>query len=165
MKRRIYLIGQISSDPITYEWRSNIEKAVTDMPERFRKEIELINPCGNAFSQGVLEASEFDTEKFTQTAYGNDVSNLLPAQDCGFVMYSNAFIANMNLYDPERPLLGTIFELAWYYLTPWKVGVGIFNGNPEEDYNCRHPFAWNTIKKWVKNEYEAIEVFNKLYCG
>jgi hypothetical protein len=162
LKRKIYLIGQISNDPRSYQWRENIELYLKEQPQDIQNEFEIINPCGNNFSKGVLESSG-DEKEFTSNAINDKCGDLLPSQDCGFVMYSNACIANFNHWTPERPLLGTIYELSWYYLTPWKPVVGI-HSDPENDFNCRHPFPWKTVHTWVENEIQAIQAFIKLYC-
>lgn len=145
-----YLIGQITADVITYNWRKRIR-------ERFdeHEKIKFYDPCNNSFSKGVLKESQGEGNSFTNIVKLNKHSDILPVRDAAFVFSSDGAVANLNIYNKERGLLGTFFELAWYRLCPDKTVIGIFDGDPAEAFHCRHPFVWKTVHTWVKNEEEA----------
>ncbi|MGD2072137.1 MAG: hypothetical protein PVG65_01440 [Candidatus Thorarchaeota archaeon] len=158
-----YLIGQITANQITYEWRSDLVKAVEELPENLKSQIHLINPCGNQFSKKMLEVSQNDRLKFAETVEKEKQARLFPALDKGYVKKeSNSCIFNANHYTPETPFLGTIFELAWYHDQPWKPVIGVFDGNYKEDYLCMHPFVQDTVHTWVNTPYEALELLISL---
>ena len=162
MKRIIYLVGQISSDKRSYNWRENIESYVEKLPNNIRKDIEILNPCNNGMNQDLIKNATNDEKSYNGLAFIEPSLNLLGPLDAGYVHYSNMCIANMNHFTPERPILGSYFELAWYYKSyPYKPVIGIFNGDPESDYQCRHPFVKAAIHAWVKNEIEAIQLVLK----
>ena len=69
----------------------------------------------------------------------------------------------MNHYDPKKPVIGTMFELAWYYQNPVKTVIGIFDGNPAEDVICNHPFVRQSVDIWVKDEWQACKLARHFY--
>lgn len=159
MKRIVYLVGQISSDKRTYQWRKNIENFVSNLPEELKQEIELLNPCGNKMNLELIENHTGDEEGFNKLADRQLTLPLLAALDGGYVAYSNLCICNMNIYTPERPMIGSYFELSkYYYMHPSTPVIGILDGNPEEHYHTWHPFPQRAIHTWVKTEIEAIQL-------
>jgi hypothetical protein len=154
-----YLVGQITADPETYNWRRRIR-------ERFNEheKIKFFDPCNNTFSKGVLEESHGKVDGFKNTVILNKHASIIPVRDASFVSNSDGAIANLNIYTPEKPLIGTFFELAWYSLCfPEKLVIGILDGNPEEVFQCRHPFVWKAVHTWVKNEEEAGDLLLDFY--
>lgn len=80
-----------------------------------------------------------------------------------YVMKSTGAIANMNHYDEEKKIVGTFFELAWYYNNNHKAVIDIFDGDPTKDQVCNHPFVKSVINCWVKNEEEACCTLEKYF--
>lgn len=151
MKESIYLIGQISVDaPETYEWRKNVRRCFGANPDW-----EIIDPCNNGFNRAVLENSGKDPNRLK--VYKTNGINLLVPKDYSYVARSTMGICNMNQYDPKKPIIGTCFELAWYWKMQ-KTVIGIFKGDPKEDVHCNHPFIKSAITEWVSNEWEACEL-------
>jgi hypothetical protein len=160
----IYLVGQISSDPRSYQWRKNVLNWVDDAntkPE-YKGNISAIDPCANNFNLTLIKNHKNDEANFSKLAHETMPLNMLPALDLGYVRRSTMCIANMNHWSPTRPILGSYFELAWYYaLYPDKPVIAIFEGIPEKDYQCNHPFVQAAVDVWVKNEYEAMDLIVK----
>lgn len=155
----IYLIGQISFDAeITYKWREEVENYF-----RTKSGFSTINPCGNAFNKNTLKELGNGKDVERKTTYKKQGIGLLVPKDYNHVKQSSGAIANMNLYDPQKPTIGTFFEMAWYYTFPEKCVVGIFDGDPKTDLYCGHPFVWNTVNVWVKDHITAAEVINEYY--
>ena len=148
-----YLVGQISPKfEITYRWRKKIE-------EHFEgsSEIDFINPCSNPFNQKVLKKAKYAITK-EKRSFGID---LLPSKDKTFVMRSNGAIVNMNQYDPDKPLIGSFFELAWYFDYPEKSVIGF--ADDLNDYQCQHPFVQKAVTQWCRDESEACYLIEKYF--
>lgn len=154
MSERIYLVGQISPKyPITYEWRANIEKELKDRPD-----IEIINPCDNPFNDKLVKEGRYAVTK-EKSSFGIEV---LPAKDYTFCRRSTMAIVNMNQYDPSKPLLGSFFELAWYFTMPEKTVIAF--AKDQTEYICQHPFVKQAVTTWVNDEYEACYIVNKYFA-
>ena len=155
MRELVYLVGQISPKyEITYQWRKNVveyfaEKGLTD--------IDFINPCSNPFNKKVLKKAEYAVQK-TKREGGID---LLPPKDRSYVRRSSIGLVNMNQYDPKKPLLGSFYELAWYYDHPDKAVIAF--ADDLNDYLCQHPFVRQTVNVWCNDEYEACKLLEKYF--
>lgn len=149
----VYLIGQITSDQRTYKWRETIQEYMKDYSEYF----DIISPCKSEFNKKLIEKNVGNEEKFSKWALRSSSSLLIP-KDRRYVKIADIIIANMNVYSPERPFIGTIYELAWSYDSPEKMVIGIFDGDPNKDFQCKHPFVRETIHTWVKNETKACDL-------
>ena len=120
MKERIYLIGQISADKeITYRWRQEVRKFF-DPSMIINSNFEMIDPCDNEWNKTNTNFDGVKEDPQRLCVYKKTGSNLIVPKDYSYVLRSTGAIANMNLYDPLKPMIGTLFELAWYYQNPEK---------------------------------------------
>ncbi len=157
MKERIYLIGQISVDKeITYSWRQDVRKYFKD-----KDNFEMIDPCDNEFNLNNTNFAGEDPQRLK--IYKSKGIGLIVPKDYSYVLRSTGCIANMNQYDKDKPMIGTLFELAWMYQNQEKCVIGVYNGNPDEDLYCSHPFIKETIDVWCRNHMEASEMLYKYY--
>jgi hypothetical protein len=163
VKLKIYLIGQITKNPITYDWRKNLREMIRTCPEFTQENTELIDPCDNSFSRLMLKQTINKLISFSKNIIEKKEAKVFPAIDEGYVKYSNASIFNANHYTLTTPFVGTLFELAWYKKEPWKPVIGVFNGDPKKDYLCSHPFVWETVHTWVENPEEALSLLINLH--
>jgi hypothetical protein len=148
MSELIYLVGQISPKyPITYEWRQKLIDKFIDKPD-----IEFINPCDNPFNRTVLDEGEYAISSERRV----NAINVLPTKDYTFCKRSSMAIANMNHYDPNKPLLGSFFELAWYFTMPEKTVIGF--AKDLKDYEVQHPFVQQAVTTWCHNEEEVADI-------
>lgn len=155
MSEVIYLVGQISPKfDQSYQWRTNVENELQD-----RYDIEIINPCANPFNEKVLKEKRYAVTK-EKRSFGIDV---LPAKDYTYCRRSTMAIVNMNQYDPDKPLLGSFFELAWYFTMPEKTVIAF--AADQSEYICQHPFVRQAITTWCADEYEACYIVNKYFQG
>lgn len=156
MNQLIYLVGQISPKfEETYQWRRNIKN---EFAEGYSN-IQFIDPCANPFNEKMLKKKCYAVTK-EKRSFGIDV---LPTKDYTFCKKSTMAVANMNQYDPDKPLLGSFFELAWYFTMPEKTVIGIAKDRTE--YICQHPFVTEAITTWVSDEFEAAYIINKYFIG
>jgi nucleoside 2-deoxyribosyltransferase len=149
-RKTVYLVGQISPKfQETYDWRTRI----IEWDEKF---FNFINPCANNFNKDIAETKEYAVTKKNRS-WGIDV---LPSKDYQFVKESDIAIANMNQYDTKKPLIGSFFELAWYFLHPEKTVIGF--ADDLNSYNCQHPFVQKAVTVWV-NDIEEVSMILRKY--
>lgn len=149
-KRIIYLAGQISIlAEETYAWRERARKSLLE-DDRF----EVIDPTYNNFNGGALDRGR----KTHFELYKEKSIELIVPKDRNSVKHSDICIVNMNTYDDTKPFIGTIFELAWYYDSPDKQVIGIYDGEPGYTINTGHPFINAAVNVWTRNEQEAVEL-------
>jgi hypothetical protein len=173
MKHRIYLVGQISGyNPKSYEWRENVRKYFHNL--EVEGLFEIYDPCDNKFNQSwktlngkaTAEERKLRGEVLSESLEGKEEGEilwitrtkgigLLVPKDREFVRRADIILADMNHYDPNKPILGSFFELAWAYDAPAKSVIGIFDGNPKDNYICNHPFVKAAVDVWVKDEKSA----------
>ena len=151
----IYLVGQISPKyEVTYQWRRNVENEFGRSSE-----IKFINPCANPFNKKVLEEKEYAVSRERRV----DAIDVLPAKDYTFCKRSTMALVNMNHYDPAKPMLGSFFELGWYFTMPEKTVIGFaedLNG-----YQVQHPFVQQAVTTWCHDEYEACRIIHKYFTS
>lgn len=159
----IYLVGQISPKfEITYKWRENVRNHFEGAKyngKGLSTEIQIIDPCSNPFNAKVLKKSEYAVTK-EKRSFGID---LLPPKDYRFCKRSTICMANMNQYDPDKPLIGSFFELSWYYTMPDKAVIGF--AEDLDSYNCQHPFVKQAVHTWCKDEEEACFLVDKYFIN
>jgi len=149
----IYLVGQISPKfEETYQWRRNLENAFI-----CREDIKFINPCANPFNQKVLEEKEYAVSKERRV---NGI-NVLPAKDYTFCKRSSMAVVNMNHYDKDKPMLGSFFELGWYFTMPEKTVIGF--ADDLNDYQIQHPFTQQAVTTWCNNVEEVALILEKYF--
>ena len=163
---KIYLVGQISSNPQSYEWRKRLYEYLINMENYAKDYITLLDPCKNSMNLNLIKQNKNDEKSFTDRANDYNSMNILAALDAGYVKESTICFANMNHFTPSRPIIGSFFELAFYYHNyPDKPVIGIFEGDPTKDYQCNHPFVQAAIDVWVKNENEAMDlIIKQCFC-
>jgi nucleoside 2-deoxyribosyltransferase len=155
-KKMCYLVGQISPKfDITYTWR----KHVRDEMKEFEDQIGFIDPCANSFNKKVLEKKSYAVTE-QKRSFGIDV---LPHKDLTFVLESDMAIVDLNQYDPNKPLLGSFFELAWYFMNPQKTVIGYAENL--NSYLCQHPFVQGAVSTWVRDTDEAIYILKKYFVN
>ena len=160
---KIYLVGQISSNPNSYEWRLNLQEYLDGLDDKkIKTGISLLDPCKNSMNLNLIRASKNNEEGFNNNAFAEETLKILTPLDAGFVQESTMCFANMNHFTPERPIIGSYFELAWYYHNyPNKPVIGIFDGDPKEFYHTRHPFVQAAIHVWVRYAVNALDLIIK----
>jgi len=161
-KLSIYLMGQISGKaPETYRWR-----------KKFREEFEndnqfnIIDPCNNYFNRSLLEKAKklnFTKEHCTiKEACRIQGVDIIVPKDYLYVHISDIGVADLNLYDQNKPLIGTMFELAWYSNYPYKTVIAIHKG---KDIYKKHPFIQKAVTTWVTDSQEAVKLIKNYFRG
>lgn len=120
----IYLAGNISDDPRTYEWREEFTELLTK--ERANGLVRIVNPCANKFNQNIKGFGK-DGLEFTKEAK-NRSQKLLRAKDYQLIKMCNVMIAHLGLVSPEKPMIGTVQELTWAADVFYMPVIGITEG-------------------------------------
>jgi len=148
MSELIYLVGQISPKyEETYGWRERLKRKFWD-----RHDIQFIDPCANPFNQQVLKEKEYAVSEKRRV----NAIDVLPPKDYTFCLRSSMAVVNMNHYDKNKPMLGSFFELGWYYTMPEKTVIGF--AEDLNDYQIQHPFVQQAVTVWCKNEFEVADI-------
>ena len=159
MREEIYLIGQISVDEeITYRWRQEVRRFF-----RGNKQFEMIDPCDNEFNKSGQNFDGEEADPHRLRIYKTKGIGLIVPKDYSYVLRSTGCIANMNHYDTNKKMIGTLFELAWYYENPVKCVIGVLDGDPTTDEHCNHPFVKETVDVWCKDHMEAAILLKDYY--
>jgi hypothetical protein len=152
----LYLAGQISSNPSTYQWRARVRDYYRTNPF-----IRVIDPCSSEFNLQVLSNGDPNGKGYSEKSLVEKGINLLPFKDRGYVKESNVLFFDLNIYSPQKPSIGTFFELAWAFDDPSKIIIGILRGDLKESWLFNHPFIKNSIQEWVENEMEACVLLDR----
>lgn len=151
----VYLVGQISSNARTFEWREEVETWLRG--DRFK----ILNPCAFQYALRLLSQND-NIEQYKKNVYSNKQVPIIPHRDYDMVLLSHIAIANLNIYSPEKPMVGSFFELAWYFQHPEKTVIGIADDR-EKYFHCKSPFVTEVVKVWVKDHLEAVEVVKDMF--
>jgi len=138
---KIYLAGYISGNAIEecLKWRNHL----TDI-YRKNKDIKFINPLAG-----------HDTKSISDQGLTSDIPNKgIIYKDYISVSNSDLIIVNLDTFGEDRPLIGTIAELAWAWEK--KIPVIAFGGR---SYYYKHPFIDEFITVYEDNLENLI--YNK----
>ena len=142
-----------------FEENSKLDLPMMVLTAPREPQFEIFDPCHNEFNKGVREDEMNSVEDVYEVA-GLD---LIVPKDRQFVARSTICFANLNWYDYPDPMIGTMFELAWYADASGKAVIGIFNGDHSRDTYCRHPFVRNAVHTWVENEIDACRIAERYF--
>jgi len=147
--RKIYLAGSISTNPETYLWRERVT-------EILKGEYILLNPAANPFNKELLKKYP-DPEKFKKNAIRKS-QGILITKDHQLVKESDIILVNMALLTPEKPFIGTLYELAWGWMYHIPV-IAIVGDN----WYCKHPFTEYTFTATVDTPEEACDLIRYFF--
>jgi len=149
-KKRIYLAGNISADPKTYEWREKVTQLLSE-------NYQIMNPAANQFNKDLLSKGVNDPEKFKKMAIKKS-QHILIAKDHQLVQDADIILVNLAINTPDKPLLGTIYELAWAWMYRKPV-IAIVGDN----WYCKHPFVVSTLSGTADTVEEAVDLIKYFF--
>lgn len=144
----VYLAGNINEDIRTYEWRDKFTELVKD-----EDRIVVVNPCKNQFNQSLINSATNGLD-FTRNAVKKS-QRILRAKDFQLVKMCNIVVVNLYLVSKQKPMVGTIMELAWSRDIFYTPVIGITNG--EENIYTMHPWIDECCSAKVETIEEAAE--------
>ena len=134
--KKIYLAGLIATDyPESLEWRERAEDKLLHF--------DVLSPMrGKANLQD--ESGDGGITSFTAT------SKDIILRDYNDVLAADILLVNLNTFGCPRPLLGTIFELAWV----WQLRKRCIAICDKGNYLMHeHPF----LKETISHYFETLE--------
>lgn len=151
----IYLVGQICANEETSNWRQRVRRRLNKSDYGG---IQIIDPFNTEMGINILRKTKGDEKEFTKYAVATNAPLILP-KDRNYVRLADFIFADLNIYSEEKPIIGSYFELAWAYDQPYTSVIGIYNGDPQETFHCKHPMVFGAVNIWVKNDEEACDAF------
>lgn len=150
MPRCIYLAGPITEDPKTHQWRRETTRLLGD---KF-----LINdPCSSRFDRETLKEAGGDAKKIHDLIDQHQAEILLP-KSYQSVKECDIILVNFSIEPTDRPIIGTIMEIAWAWANH-KVIIAIDG----RGYYTRHPMITGTVNAWADTLEEAIEIIKEFF--
>jgi hypothetical protein len=153
-RQYVYLAGNISGDNRTYEWRERFTELVNDEPN-----VVVINPCANKFNQSMKNVTE-DGLAFVREAVKRS-QKILRAKDYQLVKICSAIVVNLELHDVNRPMIGTVQELAWAH-DVFYVPVIAITGKEDNIYTT-HMWMDECCSAKVETVEEAAEMIKTFF--
>jgi hypothetical protein len=150
----IYLAGNISEDTRTYEWREQFTKLING-DER----VVVVNPCANSYNQHMKGVGKNGLEFTKEVAKRSQ--KILRAKDFQLVKMSSLVIVNLELNNPEKPMIGTVQELTWardIFYTP----VIAITGGIQNIYTM-HPWIEECCSAKVGTVEEAVDMVKTFF--
>jgi len=151
----IYLVGMICANEETANWRERVRKRLNKYDYAG---IQVIDPFNTEMGIHLLRKTKGNEKEFTKYAVATNAPLILP-KDRNFVRLADFIFADLNIYSDEKPIIGSYFELAWAYDQPYTSVIGIYNGDPNQAFHCKHPMVAGAVDLWVKNDEEACDAF------
>jgi nucleoside 2-deoxyribosyltransferase len=146
----VYLVGVISEDPKSHEWRREAKRLLRD-------KFVVNDPTSSRFDRETLKEAEGDADKMHKLVSEHQAEILLPkslqsVQNCDIVLI------NLDLQAKDRPMVGSIMELAWAFMLH-KTVIAIKGGS----YYSYHPMVQGCVHAWAKSVAEAAEIIREFF--
>ena len=146
MTRQVYLAGPITEDPETHRWRKQAAKLLGD-------KFFCDDPCASKFDREMLK----EGEKIYERAVSHQAEVLLPksfqsVENCDIVL------VNFAIEPKDRPVIGTIMEVAWAWILH-KVIIAIDG----QKYYTEHPMIKGTVTAWAESLEEAVAIIKEFF--
>jgi len=147
--KTVYLVGVISEDPKSHKWRKEATKLL-------RGKFRVLDPTSSKFDKETLREADGDAEVLHKLVDQHQSEILLP-KSFQSVEGSDIVLVNLGLEASDRPMVGSIMEMAWAYHSN-KTIIAIKG----DTYYCRHPMIKGCVHAWadtVKEACDIIELF------
>lgn len=155
-KNYVYLAGNISNDIKTYVWREEFVKYVKN-----EKRIVVVNPCLNEFDKTAGNSSINQMQLIKKTAI--KTQKILRAKDYNMIKMCNIFVVNLELYNRERPMIGTLQELVWAHDVFYIPVIAITGDSTEDNPYTNHPWIDECISAKVKTVEESAQLIKDFF--
>lgn len=169
-KLTIYLAGQVTVSAInSFNWRDTVQNYF-----KYQREFEFVDPTKDLYNRTLFENLKSKSNSVQMKSFNQRILErigsfqvkglgILPQRDRQRVAQSQICVVNLHRFDPDIPLVGTFFELAWFFETPEKPVIGIFDGNIDQDIVADHPFVKKVVTEYVTGPLEACELIERFY--
>lgn len=157
-KNYIYLAGNISENPRTYEWREEFSEIMSVEPD-----VVIVNPCGNRFNQGIRNFGKEtgkDGLEFTKEAVKRS-QKLLRAKDYQMVKMCNLMVVHLGIVTEKKPMIGTVQELSWANDIFYIPVIALTEG--AENVYTHHPWIDECVSAWVVSVQQAADLVKEFF--
>lgn len=166
--RYIYLAGNISEDPKTFEWREEFTSklinsmepitlsSVTKPSDRLStlkyNKLHIVNPCSNKFENKIKDSTESGLE-FTKIIT-NASQKILRSRDYKLIKDCDLLVVHLGYNSKEKPMIGTVQELTWAHDVFYIPVIAITGG--EDNIYTRHPWIDECCSAKVETIDDAV---------
>ena len=155
MKHTLYLLGLINTDiPETIAWRVRAAECLEDT-------FNVLDPLRGKHA---LCCTTVDSGITSSAASGKSILT----RDYQDVMRSDVILANLQNYGSQRPMVGSMMEMAWAWenRTPVVAICGISSNVYSHDYLMRnHPFVSQIVTEYWGDEMSAFEFLRRYHAS
>ena len=150
LKAKIYLAGNISTEPKTFCWKNDLSSMlINEFEELF--DFKIFNPAITEYDKQFLSNTLNQKKKMKQ--------NFFRARRYQLIKQCNLMVVNLILFDPERPMVGTIQELVWAHDLFYIPVIAIVEN--DQNVYCKHPWINECLSAKVKDVNSCKElIFN-----
>jgi nucleoside 2-deoxyribosyltransferase len=140
---RIYLAGYINNEVIDkcVEWRKQIALYFNSNP-KWQGVISFLDPLNGDDMKNITE------EGLKCSLPGKALIH----RDYNSIRSADLIVANLDTFGEDRPIVGTVFELAW----AWEFKKPVIVITDDDKYKF-HPFIMDTASIIVSNVEELLE--------
>jgi hypothetical protein len=153
----LYLAGNISDDPRTYQWREDFARMMK--PEIMEGRLKILDPTQNKFNQKLQHCGKEGKDFIKEAAIRSQ--RLLRAKDYNMIKIASLMVVNLGLVSPEKPLIGTVQELTWCSDVFYLPCIGISLG--KDNAYTRHPWIRECISAWVISVEDAVDIIREFF--
>ena len=146
----VYLAGPITEDPETHQWRRKVAKLLGD-------KFTIDDPCASKFDRETLKEAGGNAEKIHVLVEQHQSEILLP-KSFQSVEKCDIILVNFSIEPTDRPIIGTIMEIAWAWANH-KVIIAIDG----KGYYTKHPMVTGTVNAWAQTIEEAVEIVQEFF--
>ncbi len=142
----IYLAGLISTEkPESINWRGVARLWLRRLALDEDKEVLILDPMrGKHDLKDATPDKGLTDPRFTSTD--------IILRDYSDVMHADIVLANLNDFGSDRPLVGTLMELAWAW-EHRKIVIAVCDD--KEQLMHSHPFVRSAVSHWFNGLEEA----------
>jgi len=151
-KLKVYLVGAISEDKATHEWRIWATK-------RLKDKFDINDPAASKFDRETLKESGGDYEKMRKLVASHQAEILLP-KSYQSIERADIILVNLALEPKHRPMIGTLMEIAWAYYAH-KTIIAIRGDN----YYSKHPMIVGCIHAWGDSVDEVVAILEEFFTS
>lgn len=148
--KRVYLVGPITEDQRTHQWR---KEAIKKLGDKF----DCDDPCASKFDRESLKEANGDAKKSHTIVEEHQAEILLP-KSFQSVSECDIMLVNFSIEPSDRPMIGSLMEIAWGYDLHKSIIAVRGTG-----YYSRHPMIIGCVHAWGNDLDEAIEIIKEFY--
>ena len=142
---QVYLCGAVAPDPRCFEWRT---KASAMLSHHFTVTDPSLNAADRSWRTGKTDIDTLITH----------TQGMFLFKDYAHIKETDIIFVNLTVRDPDRPMVGTLFEIAWGF--HWKKCCIMIVDN---SHYSKHPFIAYTASAMFTDTVRACTFIRGAY--